>query len=104
MRDCGVWLDSNNPLSLSWISHDDQVTATAPVFDVRMGLISRLHSDRNFSAAACVHRFTGTPAIVMPEPATPAVGDGCYFVVKGVSATLCPYGNAVLDDVPACAP
>ena len=64
-------------------------------FDVATGLLSNLHSDGDFSQAACLGTFSGNPAVdTLPEP---SVGDGRYYLARGlVSCVGAGYGNSSL--------
>lgn len=109
VRDCGIVSSGNNPISLRWISHDDEIAGTSPQFDARYGLLSQLKVDRTFGRAGCLGRFAATPAsLTLP---TPALGDGYYYLVRGISSctaqgygdsTLVPDPRDALDALPIC--
>jgi len=117
VRDCGIWLAGNNPTSMNWITHDDQVTGISPEFDVRYGFLSNLRTDRNFSRATCLGRFFSTPATEsLPGP---PLGEGYYYLARGVSmpgglqgcapqgygdcnCSLVPDPRDALDALPVC--
>jgi len=109
VADCGIWLAGNSPTTINWITHDDQIAGTPPEFDAQYGLLSQLKADRNYSGAACLGHFNDTPATdALPNP---AVGDGYYYLVRGVSSCMAQgYGDSslvpdprdALDVLPIC--
>lgn len=109
VRDCGIQLDDASATVLHFVTHDDEVAGTPPEFDVRHGLLSELRADWDFSRAACLGRFSDTPAIdALPDP--PAA-DGRYYLGRGLSScvaqghgdsSLTPDPRDALDALPSC--
>jgi hypothetical protein len=109
VQDCGIWLSGNGPTAINYVTHDDQVAGFPPQFDVRYGLLSQLRADRNFSRASCLGHFFNTPGTdMLPNP---AVGDGYYYLARGLSScvaqgygasTLLPDPRATLNAQPTC--
>jgi hypothetical protein len=94
---------------INWMTHDDQVAGIPPEFDVRYGLLSELHADRDFSRIDCLGRFFDTPASdTLPDPPP---GDGHYYLARGLSSCIAQgYGDSslvpdprdALDLLPPC--
>ena len=86
VQDCGIHLEQDASTLIHYVTHDDQVASLPPNFDIRSGLLSELHADRDFSRAACIGAFANTPALDgRPDPAP---GNGYYYLARGLSSCV----------------
>ena len=108
VADCGLTA-AGSPATLNFISSADQMAGRPPEFDVRYGLLSQVRATRDFSTAVCLGHFFDTPA--SPALPDPPVGDGWYFLARGLSNPACnQYGDSSLvpdprrdlDAAPVC--
>jgi len=92
VEDCSILVGDSIPTSIGLVSHNDLVAGVDAEFHVVAGALSDLRAAGNFDEAICLAGFVTSTVDAMPDP---PVGDGRYYLVRGVGHCL-SYGDSSL--------
>jgi hypothetical protein len=95
VRDCGIYLEKGENVTINWISHDVEVEGFQSNLDVVSGSISELLEDGDFSHVCSLGSFIDTTQAVDDRP-DPSPGDGYYYLVAGTCAKPIGFGDSSL--------
>jgi hypothetical protein len=95
VRDCGIYLEKEEHVTINWVSHDVEIEGLQSNLDVVSGLLAELHEDGDFFHVCFLGSFIDTTQAVDAR-ADPPPGDGYYYLVAGTCASPIGFGDSSL--------
>jgi hypothetical protein len=95
IRDCGIYLEKEENVTINWVSHDVEIEGFQSNLDVVSGFISELLEDGDFFHVCFLGSFIDTTQAV-DDRADPPPGDGYYYLVAGTCASPIGFGDSSL--------